>query len=169
MFGWFLRRFHRVARERIRARFQRTLPLGDYISDRWEKAKYLGFGTGSSIYDSALVFGEVQAGRDVWVGPFTLLDGSGGLLRIGDNCHLSAGVQVYTHDTVDVALGRGEAGSAPVTIGNNCYVGPNTVVSMGVTIGDNVVIGANSFVNRDIASGTKGYGNPFRPAETGGV
>ena len=53
----------------------RVLPIGDYISDRWEKAKYLGFGENSSIYDSSLVLGTVQVGKDCWIGPFTILDG----------------------------------------------------------------------------------------------
>lgn len=162
MFERLVRAFLKKSRQRVRDRFQRTLPFGDYVSDRWEKAACLGFGEGSSIYDSSLVFGDVEVGRDVWVGPFTLLDGSGGLLRIGNNCNISAGVQIYTHDTVEVVLEKGEIRKAPVTIGNNCYIGPNAVLSMGITIGDNVVIGANSFVNRDVASGSRGFGNPFR-------
>ncbi len=36
-------------RDRIKKDFNRVTPIGDYISDRWEKAKYLGFGEGSSI------------------------------------------------------------------------------------------------------------------------
>ena len=51
----------------------RTLPFGDYISDRWEKARLLGFGEGSSIYDSAHVFGDVSIGSATWIGPFTIL------------------------------------------------------------------------------------------------
>jgi acetyltransferase-like isoleucine patch superfamily enzyme len=168
MFEWLAKRFLRSARRRLRARFDRTLPFGDYVSDRWEKAAYLGFGAGSSIYDSALVFGRVEAGSNVWVGPYTILDGSGGLLSIGDNCHVSAGVQIYTHDTVDIVVGKGEKRAAAVSIGNNCYIGPNAVLSMGITIGDNVVIGANSFVNRDVASGSRGFGSPFRCVNDGG-
>jgi acetyltransferase-like isoleucine patch superfamily enzyme len=157
-----IRSFYRRARASLRGRFDRTLPFGDYVSDRWEKAAYLGFGKGSSIYDSSLVFGDVEAGTDVWVGPFTILDGSGGRLRIGDSCHISAGVQIYTHDTLRVVQEGGEIDRAPVTIGNNCYIGPNAVLSKGITIGDNVVIGANSFVNRDVVAGSRGFGNPFR-------
>ncbi len=166
MFERLIKRFLQSARRALRARYDRTLPFGDYVSDRWEKAGYLGFGKGSSIYDSALVFGKVEAGEDVWVGPFTILDGSGATLCIGNNCHISAGVQIYTHDTVDVVLGKGGIRRAAVTIGDNCYIGPNAVVAMGVTVGDNVVIGANSFINRDIASGSRGFGSPFRCIDT---
>lgn len=38
----------------------------------------------------------------------------------------------------------------PVTIGNNVWIGGNTVIIGGVTIGDNTVIGAGSVVIRDI-------------------
>ncbi len=78
----------------INEKWQRTLPFGDYIVDRWKKAECLGFGEGSTIYDSSLVFGDVKVGKNTWIGPFTILDGSGGL-EIGSNCSISAGVQIY--------------------------------------------------------------------------
>lgn len=150
----------------VRERWNRSLPFGDYIVDRWQKARELGFGEGSSIYDSALVFGDVRVGRNTWIGPFTVLDGSGSL-EIGDNCSISAGVQIYTHDTVKWATSGGleQSQRAPVVIGSRCYIGPNTIVSKGITIGDGCVIGANSLVNRDIPTGMKAWGTPTRIVE----
>ena len=87
-------------------KWNRCLPLGDYIVDRWEKASSLGFGEGTSVYDSSLVLGDVKVGKNTWIGPFTVLDGTGGL-EIGDYCSVSAGVQIYSHDTVDWAVTRG--------------------------------------------------------------
>ncbi len=125
----------------------------------------LGFGEGTSVYDSALILGDVSIGEHTWIGPFTVLDGSGGKLVIGDHCSISAGVQIYTHDTVNRSLSGGvepiETGAT--SIGSNCYIGPNTVVSRNVTIGDGVVVGANSLVTKDLASGVRAYGNPCRP------
>jgi acetyltransferase-like isoleucine patch superfamily enzyme len=141
--------------------WKRSLPFADYIVDRWAKARSLGFGEGSSIYDSSLVFGDVQVGADTWIGPFTILDGSGGL-TIGAHCSISAGVQIYTHDTVDWAVKNAPVAYGRVAIGDNCYIGPNVVVSRGVTIGDRVVIGANSFVNADVPSGSRAWGTPCR-------
>ncbi len=105
--------------------------------DRWEKARLLGFGEGSSIYDSSLVLGRVKVGSQTWIGPFTVLDGSGGL-EIGDHCSISSGVQIYSHDTVERSLSGGEAPivRAATRIGSNCYIGPNAVIAKGVTIGD---------------------------------
>ena len=159
-----LRAFFHLRRNEVDAQYHRTLPFGDYISDRWDKAIMLGFGDGTSIYDSAHVFGAVSVGRKTWIGPFTILDGSGGGLVIGDYCSISAGVQIYTHDTVawSVSGGKDEYQKAPTRIGNNCYLGPNTIIAMGVTIGDGVVIGANSLVLHDIPSNSTAYGNPAR-------
>ena len=46
----------------VRDQWNRSLPFGDYIVDRWEKARQLGFGEGTSIYDSALLLGMWQQG-----------------------------------------------------------------------------------------------------------
>lgn len=131
--------------------------------DRWERARELGFGEGSSIYDSALVLGDVSVGRHTWIGPGVVLDGAGGL-AIGDYCSISAGVQIYTHDSVAWALSAGQAPyeKAPSRIGSRCYLGPQTVVAKGVTIGDGCVIGAHSLVLASIPAGSKAYGVPCR-------
>lgn len=146
----------------IRA-FDRALPFGEMIVDRWTKARMLGMENGASVYDSSIVIGDVEVGEDTWVGPFVILDGSGGL-KIGANCSISAGVHIYTHDTVGWALTRGtkEIEREPVMIGDCCYIGPNVVISKGLTIGDRCVIGANSFVNSNLPNGSRAWGIPAR-------
>lgn len=160
-----LRALWRSRRREVDARYRRTLPLADYVVDRWEKARELGFGEGTSIYDSALVLGDVKVGGNTWIGPSVVLDGSGGL-SIGSYCSISAGVQIYSHDTVAWAVSGGveKAKHASTKIGNNCYIGPNTVVAKGVTIGDGCVVGANSLVLHDLPPGVKAYGTPCRVA-----
>jgi acetyltransferase-like isoleucine patch superfamily enzyme len=171
-----LRDLWHARRREVHARYDRTLPLADYVVDRWDKARELGFGEGTSIYDSSLVLGDVRVGRHTWIGPFTVLDGSGGL-TIGSHCSISAGVQIYTHDTVHWATSGGKAATehAPTAIGDRCYIGPHTVVAKGVRIGDGCVVGAHSLVLRDLPPGTKAYGTPCRvvgmaeaPASDGG-
>jgi len=81
--------------------FNRILPVGDLLSDRWEKAKLLGFGERGSVYDSVIIIGDVKVGKNTWIGPFVVLDGSGGL-EIGNYCSISAGVQIYTHNSVKI-------------------------------------------------------------------
>jgi acetyltransferase-like isoleucine patch superfamily enzyme len=146
-----------------RQKFSRVLPLGDYFIDRWEKAQFLGFGEGTSIYDNVIVFGNVSVGRQTWIGPNVILDGSGGL-EIGSNCSICAGVQIYSHDTVRWAISGGNAPYfyAKTVIGDHCYIGPNVIIQKGVTIGKETVIGANSFVNKDIPEGSKAWGTPAK-------
>lgn len=148
----------------MRRDWDRALPLADLVVDRWERARMLGFGEGSSVYDGCVVLGDVRVGRHTWIGPFTVLDGSGGL-QIGDHCSISAGVQLYSHDSVRKALsgGKDPIERAPTRIGDRCYLGPNVIVAKGVTIGDGCVVGANSVVLRDLPAGCRAFGNPCRP------
>ncbi|MFZ1255507.1 MAG: acyltransferase [Saprospiraceae bacterium] len=152
---WFIRK----KREALRQSYKRVLSVNELFSDRWEKARYLGFGEKSSIYDSALVYGDVTVGKNTWIGPFVILDGSGGL-KIGDNCSISAAVHIYSHDTVQWAVSGGVAPYeyAPVIIGNNCFIGPHTVIARGVSLGNGCIIGANSFINKSYPAGSKVVG-----------
>ncbi len=94
-FAELLRESYLATDERLRAEFQRSLPFQDAMFDRWERAKRLGFLAGASIYNSAAVFGDVKAGAATWIGPNTLLDGSGGGIEIGAHCSISSGVHIY--------------------------------------------------------------------------
>ncbi len=147
--------------ERKRQKFGRVLPLGDYLVDRWDKARLLGFGEGTSVYDSCLVIGEPKVGKNCWIGPYTVLDGSGGL-ELGDEVTLSADVHVYTHDSVRTTIDGAPVARSPVKIGSKVYVGPNSVIARGVTIGDRVIVGACSLVLADVPAGTKVAGSPAR-------
>jgi acetyltransferase-like isoleucine patch superfamily enzyme len=146
-----------------REKYQRHVSVGDLLTDRWEIAREHGFGEGTSCYDNVLILGTVSVGRHCWIGPNVVLDGLGGL-SIGDYVDISAGVQIYSHDTVR-RVGSGGVDPieyAPTRIGSRVYIGPQTVIQKGVVIGDDVVIGALSFVNENIATGTRTYGAPAR-------
>ena len=158
-----LQQLHRERQQHMRAEFNRAVPFADAITDRWERARALGFGDGTSIYDSSLVLGDVRVGAKTWIGPFTVLDGSGGL-EIGSTCSISAGVQLYSHDSVRWAVSGGvaEYERAPVAIGDHTYIGPMSIVTKGVRIGKHCVIGANSIVNKDIPDYAIAFGSTCR-------
>lgn len=89
------------------------------------------------------------------------------LVTMGDNITLTRGVCVLTHDYGWSVLKKSDSfkgavlgSQAPVRIGNNVFVGVNTVITKGVTIGDNVIIGAGSVVSKDCESGFVYAGNP---------
>ena len=150
-------------RKRMWLKHRRHVSFGDLFTDRWDTASFYGFGEGSSCYDNVLIIGNVKVGKNTWIGPNCVLDGSKSI-TIGDNCSISAGVQIYNHHTVDWATSRGEADipRAEVNIGSGVYIGPQSVIQMGVTIGDGAIIGACSFVNSDIPAGAKVFGVPAK-------
>lgn len=159
-----IREFLSLLAIRKKQQFNRRVSIGDLLTERSDNAAAYGFGEGTTMYDNVLVLGEVKVGRNTWIGPGCILDGSGGDLQIGDWCSISAGVQIYTHHTVNrsISLGEKPIDYAPTKIGSGVYIGPNAVIQMGVTVGDKAVIGANSLVNRDIPPGAKAYGTPAR-------
>jgi acetyltransferase-like isoleucine patch superfamily enzyme len=146
-----LRELYEALRTEMKSNWNRDLPFEELLFDRWERARELGFGEGTSIYHNSYVYGDVTVGKNTWIGPFTILDGSG-QLEIGSNCSISSGVQIYTHDTVMWALSEGKAEyvRSRVRIGDSCYIGSQTVITKGVSIGDHSVVGALSLVNKDI-------------------
>lgn len=157
---WLLRRF--VAE--IQSRWDRVLPIGEVLSDRWERARLLGAGSRTTVYDSAVVLGAPKIGADCWIGPSTVIDGSGGLV-LGDWVSVAAGAQIYSHSTrARMLAGSNDVAidTAPTTIGSRVVIGPGAVIQAGVTIGDGVTIGALSFVREDVPSGQTWAGVPAR-------
>lgn len=166
-----LQELQRTLQAEMAQKFKRRVSIGDLLTDRWENARKLGWGEGSSCYDNVLVLGDVKVGRKTWIGPNVILDGSapGGLV-IGEYCTISAGVQIYTHDSVawSTSMGQAPLVRKPTRIGSGVYVGPNTIIGMGITVGDRAVIGAMSFVNKDVPGGAKAFGCPVRFGATEG-
>ncbi len=61
---------------------------------------------------------------------------------------------------------KGSVPSAPVHIGEHCWIGAHTLIFKGVTIGDKSVIAAGSVVTHDIPAGVLAGGNPARVIRT---
>ena len=85
-------------------------------------------------------------------------------IKIGDNCLLAPNVAIYTagHPVHPVSRNSAYEYGKEVTIGDNVWLGGNTVVCPGVHIGSNVVIGAGSVVTKDIPDGSITAGNPCK-------
>ena len=144
-------------REEKKKRYNRRVSVGDLLTEREDHARFYGWGEGTTCYDNVLVLGDVKVGKHCWIGPNVILDGSGGGLEIGDYCGIAAGVQIYTHNSVNyfVSGGKMPHEKAPTKIGSCVAIASNAIITRGVTIGDNVFIAPQSLVNRDIPSGTK--------------
>lgn len=93
--------------------------------------------------------GHVKIGEGSWIGPFTVIDGEYDLVTIGRSFNLSSGAQIVTHDTVKRCLTNrlyGDIDHAPVSIGDNVYVGTNAIILKGCEIGDCCIIAAGAVV-----------------------
>ena len=85
-------------------------------------------------------------------------------VTIGDNCFMAPNVAIYTagHPIYpDVRSAMWEYGKQ-VTIGDNVWIGGNTVICPGVNIGSNVIIGAGSVVTKNIPDWAVAAGNPCK-------
>jgi len=87
-------------------------------------------------------------------------------IRVGRNVRITAGVRILTHyfDTrFEPTLERPfRFYHGNVEIGDNVFIGLNTVIAKPVTIGEGAVIGANSVVTRDIPANAIAVGSPAK-------
>ncbi|MEO0468754.1 MAG: sugar O-acetyltransferase [Bacteroidota bacterium] len=94
-------------------------------------------------------------------------------IHIGKNALIGPYVQIYTashplhaEDRIIQTPSQNEThyltSSLPVYIGENVWIGGNTVIMPGVRIGDNVTIGAGSVVTKDIPDKVLAFGNPCK-------
>ncbi len=106
---------------------------------------------------------NIEVGKNCFINyNCTILDNA--KVKMGDNCLLAPNVSIYTagHTIHPDARALGYEYGVEVTLGNNVWVGGNTVICPGVHIGSNVVIGAGSVVTRDIPDWSLAAGNPCK-------
>lgn len=79
-------------------------------------------------------------------------------IKIGDRCIFGEGVKIYdqNHCFKDISRPIKEQGfsSAPVEIGNDCWICSNVTILKGVKIGNHCVIGAGCLIYKDIPDNT---------------
>ena len=106
-----------------------------------------------------------EIGENVSIHDFCYIDAIGGVI-IGDNtrvahrCSFISGQHKYNQPGKTIL----ESGytKAPITIGNDVWLGTGVVILPGVTIGDGAIIGANSVVTKDIEPYSVAAGMPTR-------
>lgn len=157
-----LTRLHERLRAHTRETYGRVNPFVEDLFDWKAKGAFLG-GKDVTVYDSATVIGNVSIGDNTWVGPFTMLDGTGGL-SIGSFCSIATGAQLYTHDSTAWAVsgGRLPYEYGPVTVEDSCFVGSLAVITRGVTVGTGSIVGAGAVVVADVPPRSAVAGVPAR-------
>lgn len=117
-------------------------------------------------------------GQHISIGENTFINTGGvmldcNLIEIGRDVLIGPNVQIYTATHPSAASERilksPAATSAPyltkvlpVKIGDNCWIGGNSIILPGIKIGENSTIAAGSTVTKDIPSGVLAMGNPAR-------
>jgi acetyltransferase-like isoleucine patch superfamily enzyme len=92
------------------------------------------------------------------------------LITIGDRVTVASGTRFITHDGSLWLVRTPAAGRffryAPIIVGNDVFIGTNSILLPGVHVGSRVVIGAGSVVTRDVPDDCVVAGNPARIIST---
>tara|TARA_R100000544_G_C2195903_1_gene44154 strand:- start:79 stop:579 length:501 start_codon:yes stop_codon:yes gene_type:complete len=84
---------------------------------------------------------------------------------IGHNFTSAPGSWIIAHDS-SLCPTKGKIIIKDTVVGDNVFLGLNSIVMPGTTIGNNVIIGANSTVTKDVPDGELWAGNPARKVST---
>lgn len=106
---------------------------------------------------------NIHAGRKLFINfNCVLLDCA--RIEIGDNVFIGPSVQLYAayHPTDVHVRSEGRELAAPISIGNDVWIGGGAIICPGVRIGDGTTIGAGSVVTRDVPGAVVAAGNPCR-------
>lgn len=118
-----------------------------------EYARWVGVNIGKNPH----FYGPTSWGTEPW------------LITIGDNVHITGNCKFINHDggtlifrdkIPDLEI------SKPIVVGNNVYIGEETMILPGAHIGNNCVIGARSVVTKDIPDNSVAAGVPARVIKT---
>jgi len=91
------------------------------------------------------------------------------LINIGDHVEITAGVKFITHDGsvwVFRKLHPGIEIFGPIKIGNNVFIGMDSIILPNITIGNNCIVGAGSVVSKNIPDNSVAVGVPARVIKT---
>lgn len=110
---------------------------------------------------------KLKIGDRTYIGEFNNIRATGGEIIIGNDCMISQHVTIVASNhgiskNEIMNLQAWETDRRGVVIGNDVWIGANSVILPGVTIGDGVVIGAGSVVTKDIDTNTINVGSPCR-------
>ncbi len=104
----------------------------------------------------------VVIGNNTMISLGAKLDVRRGKIVIGDDCLITWGAVVLSHDASQLLAGNIEKSQATTIVENGVFIGVNSVILPGVRIGEKSVVGAGSVVTKDVAPQTLVAGNPAR-------
>ena len=114
---------------------------------------YIGKDSYANFNLTILDEGKVSIGNSVFIGPNVSM-----LTPIHPLCYQDRN-SYYNEKTGRIT---NIEYTAPITIGDNCWIAANVTICGGVTIGAGCVIGAGSVITKDIPANSLAAGNPCR-------
>lgn len=109
----------------------------------------------SSICSIHAKNGTIKIGNRVAIGRNTCINASdGGDIQIGDNVMVAQNVLFRAADhgfaRTDIPMRDQDHRGGYIVVGNDVWIGANTVVTRNVTIGDHAIVAAGAIVTRDV-------------------
>lgn len=89
-------------------------------------------------------------------------------ITIGNNCSIAMRCNLITsyHNIGPHDFRGGKSQTAPIIVGNGCWIGAHCTILPGVKIADGCVIGANSLVTKDTEPDGLYVGSPAKRIRT---
>ena len=104
----------------------------------------------------------ISIGKDCMISWGAKLDVYRGNIIIGDRCTITHGCVILSHDRSKKRFDLNDKGQGTVRLGNDVFIGVNSVILRDVTIGDYSIVGAGSVVTKDVPPNVVVAGNPAK-------
>ena len=114
------------------------------------------------VHVTFLKLSGAEIGKNTMISLGAKVDVRRGKVSIGENCLITHGCYILSHDGAAHIIDDNDDGAGFVNIGDNVFIGVNSVILRNVTVGNNSIIGAGSVVNKDIPEGSIAVGNPVK-------
>lgn len=158
------RDFRSSGQVRIKARSAGDIILGHHVRllAGWRSNRV---GLSGPVILQTFEGGRIEIGDHSGASAVVISSRSG--IEIGKHCNIGGNVRIFDHDfhALDAEVRRGPRGcddcaTKPVRIGDDVFIGAQSIILKGVTIGDRAVIGAGSVVTKDMPADCIAAGNP---------
>lgn len=147
-----------------------ALKIGYFIHDHVAPLNQMHIKGNPRIHPSA----SLRCGRNIYLGENAHINqfccvwaGDHSRITLGDNLLMGPGVKIFSSNhsiqRKDIPMNLQPFSEKDIVIGNDVWLGANSVVVAGVTIGDGTVIAAGSVVTKNIPAYTVAGGIPAKP------
>ncbi len=158
------RDFRASGEVRIKARSAGDIVLGDHVRllAGWRSNRV---GLSGPVILQTFEGGQIEIGD--YSGASAVVISSRTGVEIGKHCNIGGNVRIFDHDfhALDAEVRRSPHGcddcaTKPIRIGDDVFIGAQSIILKGVTVGDRAIIGAGSVVTKDVPADCIAAGNP---------